>query len=292
MPDKTLEFKTKACHGGKVNKERLTAMVCANMSGTEKLPLLVLGKSEKPRCFKNVRTLPTQYKANKKAWMTAKFFKTWVREVDEKMHKQGRKIALVIDNCPAHPKKIKNLHATELVFLPRNSTSVTQPMDQGVIKNLKVHYRKQVVAKKIKAVDNNKDFSISVLDALRMMRHAWSQVTSTTIKNCYRHAGFTSTQTTDVESEDDADDDIPLNQLASILGTRVSMDDYVNIDDELQATEAISDNDILSELLEARSVDDDSDNDDTIESTIQLQHRFLLNRRLRHVTQFEHFLNP
>ncbi|XP_060576348.1 tigger transposable element-derived protein 4-like [Ruditapes philippinarum] len=64
MPDKTLEFKTKACHGGKVNKERLTAMVCANMSGTEKLPLLVLGKSEKPRCFKNVRTLPTQYKAN------------------------------------------------------------------------------------------------------------------------------------------------------------------------------------------------------------------------------------
>jgi hypothetical protein len=31
-----------------VNKERLTAMVCENMSGTEKLSLLVLGKSEKP----------------------------------------------------------------------------------------------------------------------------------------------------------------------------------------------------------------------------------------------------
>jgi hypothetical protein len=40
-------------------------------------------------------------------------------------------------------------------------------------------------------------------------------------------------------------DDIPLNQLASILGKTLSMDVYVNIVDKLQATEAMSDNDIL-----------------------------------------------
>jgi hypothetical protein len=42
------------------------------MSGTEKLPLLVIGKSAKPRCFKNAK-IPIDYKANKKAWMTGKF---------------------------------------------------------------------------------------------------------------------------------------------------------------------------------------------------------------------------
>lgn len=51
LPDKTLEFKDVKCHGGKKNKERLTAMVCANMDGTEKLPLLIIGKSANPRCL-------------------------------------------------------------------------------------------------------------------------------------------------------------------------------------------------------------------------------------------------
>ena len=59
LPDKTLEFKSKICHGGKQSKERLTVMVCANMTGTHKLPLLVIGKSVKPCCFKNVKSLPS-----------------------------------------------------------------------------------------------------------------------------------------------------------------------------------------------------------------------------------------
>ncbi|VDO24896.1 unnamed protein product [Heligmosomoides polygyrus] len=39
------------------------------MSGTEKVPLLVIGKSRRPRCFKNVR-LPVDYEGNQRAWMT------------------------------------------------------------------------------------------------------------------------------------------------------------------------------------------------------------------------------
>jgi len=66
LPEKTLEFKGVDCSGGKRSKERLTVMVCANMSGTEKIPILIIGKSANPRCFKNVKTLPTQYTSNKK----------------------------------------------------------------------------------------------------------------------------------------------------------------------------------------------------------------------------------
>jgi len=66
LPEKTLEFKGLDCSGGKRSKETLTVMVCANMSGTEKIPILVIGKSANPRCFKNVKTLPTQYTSNKK----------------------------------------------------------------------------------------------------------------------------------------------------------------------------------------------------------------------------------
>lgn len=61
MSDKTFEFKDKKCHGGKQSKDRLTALVCSNMSGNDKLPLLIIGKSLNSLCFKNVKSLPTEW---------------------------------------------------------------------------------------------------------------------------------------------------------------------------------------------------------------------------------------
>ena len=102
LPEKTLGFKNEPCHGGKHSKERLTVLAGANSDGTEKLPLLVIGKSKKPRCFKNVRSLPVQYDASKKAWMTASLFETWVRTLDRQFCHQKRRIILFLDNCTAH----------------------------------------------------------------------------------------------------------------------------------------------------------------------------------------------
>ena len=49
---------------------------------------------------------------------------------------EGRKIALLIDNCPADPS-VSDLPNVQLVFLLPNTTSVLQPINQG----LKEHYR-------------------------------------------------------------------------------------------------------------------------------------------------------
>ena len=57
LPDRTYTYKGDNCHGGKRSKERITLMIAANMDGSEKLPLLAIGKSAKPCCFKNVRLL-------------------------------------------------------------------------------------------------------------------------------------------------------------------------------------------------------------------------------------------
>jgi hypothetical protein len=43
-PDRTLIFKGDTCHGGKKSKECVTVMVGANMTGTEKLKLLMIEK--------------------------------------------------------------------------------------------------------------------------------------------------------------------------------------------------------------------------------------------------------
>ena len=60
-PEKTLKFRGKKCVGGKLSKERITVMVAANMNGTIKKKLLIIGKS------KNY----IDYDKKQKAWMTS-----------------------------------------------------------------------------------------------------------------------------------------------------------------------------------------------------------------------------
>ena len=44
LPDKSLSLKGERCSGGKRSKDQITVLVCANMSGSEKKPLLVIGR--------------------------------------------------------------------------------------------------------------------------------------------------------------------------------------------------------------------------------------------------------
>nr|XP_026484223.1 tigger transposable element-derived protein 4-like [Vanessa tameamea] len=96
-PDRTLKFKGENCSRGKMPKTRLPIMVAADMTGSCKKKLSVIGKSKKPRCFKSVRSLPVTYENNVKSWMTSEIFERWLRDWD------WRKVLLLVDNCPAHP---------------------------------------------------------------------------------------------------------------------------------------------------------------------------------------------
>jgi hypothetical protein len=80
FPKKTLASKLDSvAKGHKVKKERVTLRPCSNASGDLKFPLLVIGKSAKPRAFKNVNmsALPAQYTSQKSAWMNGNIFKNW-----------------------------------------------------------------------------------------------------------------------------------------------------------------------------------------------------------------------
>lgn len=189
LPNRSLVVKGEVCSGGKLSKDRLTVLPTANMDGSEKLPLLVIGKALKPRCFKGVTTLPCTYVANKKAWMTSALFTDWLQTVDKGFRRQRREVALILDNAPSHPTlKLTNV---TLFFLPPNTTSVTQPMDQGIIQSMKTKYRAFLVHKIIHKMDSREDYKVDVLQALRLIRRAWDAVTPATIANCFKKAGFT-----------------------------------------------------------------------------------------------------
>ena len=106
------------CHVGKRRKDRLTIPPCA-MDGVEKMPLLVIGKSIKPHCFKRVKLclLLTMLIKDIDDWI---YFHAWVREHDRKFHDQNRQVAIVIDNCPVHPH-VLGLKTIKPLFLPPNT---------------------------------------------------------------------------------------------------------------------------------------------------------------------------
>ena len=66
------------------------------MSGSDKLPLLVIGNYSKPRYFKGVQTLPVQYEANKKARMLSQIFTYWLTKLDRKFMQDSRKVAIIV----------------------------------------------------------------------------------------------------------------------------------------------------------------------------------------------------
>ena len=128
LPNKTYHFKGQKCSGGKNSKVRLTGMAAGNAVG-EKLPMFLIGMSKTPCCFKHIKNLPCKYKSQKKSLVDSQIFEEWMRKLNRTFQMEGRKIVLLIDNYLAHPS-VSDLRNVQLVFLPPNTTSVLQPMNQ------------------------------------------------------------------------------------------------------------------------------------------------------------------
>ena len=96
--------------------------------------------------------MPAQWKANKKAWMDSSIFGEWLKDINNKMKRQKRKILLFIDNATSHPHlEFSNF---ELKLFPANCTSQLQPMDHGIIQSMKLSYRKLLLLDVLSSVDS------------------------------------------------------------------------------------------------------------------------------------------
>lgn len=195
LPEKTITFKANKCHGGKQSKERVTCLLAANMSGTEKLKIHLIGKSENPRCFRGIKWLPVDYANNNKSWMTSDLFEKWLLKLDRRFLREDRKVLFLIDNCPAHPSIQHKLKAITLKFFPPNMTSLLQPLDQGVIKVFKHYYRRRILMKVLDALENNNDVpKITLLDCVKDVAATWNfDITKEIIHNCFEKAGLKKT---------------------------------------------------------------------------------------------------
>lgn len=78
-------------------------------------------------------------------------------------------------------------------YLPAHMTTVLQPMDQGIIKNVKILYTQHLIEHMLLCMDNSSQYEASLLSAMYKLAHAWDCVKDETIVNCLRACGFVAT---------------------------------------------------------------------------------------------------
>lgn len=281
----------KAAKGFKKNKDRLTVLLCANASGSHRITPFVIGKSGKPRAFKNVTNLPVHYGAQSNAWMTTTLFKDWffhhfVTQVKESFKSLGlpedSKAILLLDNCKAHPPVAElvsgNIFAT---LLPPNVTSLIQPMDQGVIQNFKCFYRSSFVRGLLNAECDVTDFQkkFNVKDAVYAVSMSWAQVKEVTLQRCWRKLWPTADPTFDstpqtVENEQHPESVSEVlevvrsltnnNPLENVSGEELA--EWTQIDSNEPTEQDLTDEDIIQSVVSSQQHNlEESDSDEETE---------------------------
>ena len=204
--------------------------------------------------------------------MDGVLFEEWVRDLNKKFEYEKIKLALINDNNPADPF-IDNLSHLKLVFLPPNTTSVSQTMDQGIIRCLKAHYRKRLVKVILCSPDSNKPLpKVSLLTALQLLASAWNEVSQATIVNFFKKAKISDKdQTIAINDEDDLSKEIneDLQELRekdpSLVPESMAAEDLASADDAVITREStLTDEEILEEAIknDDNRVEDIEDKDD------------------------------
>jgi hypothetical protein len=244
----TMAFANEKVSGSKIPKDRLTALICVNMNGSEK-DTWVIGKFEKPRCFSNVKNLPLQYYNNKNSWMTNKIWTDILMKMNNKFERQNRHIILFVDNATCHNCEIPTPFI-KLIYLPPNTTSIIQPCDQGIIRTLKAHFRRQLDAVE-KGVDPQEfSKSISILDAMFMLKRALFLVTPATIVNCFRKGKF-------ILDENEIEDESHLEEESE------EFQNFVDIDKLIPTSGELTDEEICEEIRSTVECVDETEEDET-----------------------------
>ena len=188
-------------------------LACANADGSHRLLPMVVGKSKKPRALKNLSQPPCHYTGNKTAWFTQDIFTRWFHDYfvpaivkfqreELGIARENVKAILLLDNAPAHPaeNELIGLHGRiKVIYLPPNTTSIIQPMDQGVIEAAKRGYRlrfqrecnvvletEEDLEKDTRAqrtLDNYKAYNIR--KALENWRDTWNSLKISTLSNAW-----------------------------------------------------------------------------------------------------------
>ena len=274
----------KYAKGMKKQKDRVTLMACSNASGSHKLPLVFIHKSKKPRCFKNVNmsALPVKYSSQRNAWMDTEIFVRWFHEEfvpSVRKHLTDRGLEptalLLLDNAPSHPDETKLVSKDGKIvamYMPPNTTPLIQPMDQGVLQNLKKHYRKSLLRKLLMADAEGLSMvafvkTINIKDVVYMIADAWENLLASTLSkswlNILGSSCMLSPESEPETSNQDESCESLLQQVDDTL-TPEEVEDWLNVDLNDPGYQLATDDEIIQQVSQCTPTETSDTEDEDI----------------------------
>ena len=123
-------------------------------------------------------------------WITP-FFSTWLKEFDYFVSRtRERRVLLLIDNASSHGRieNLSELANVDVLFLPKNKTSVLQPLDPGVIACVKQRYRRKQYERALGSIENEDTrdlYNVNLLQAIQWVPTVWDGIEAKVIYNCW-----------------------------------------------------------------------------------------------------------
>lgn len=156
QPEHIMVFTGDSCVGGNKSKQHVTVSLCWNAEGSHKPKPILIGKSAKPHCLKNVAVIPSSDQPLKPQSMdyVRDLLANFLASFNHGMVFTKHKVVLILENYTTNPKVIPRLTNVKLIFLPPSSTSKLEPMDADIIKNVKFYYLRQWVQCRLAAIDS------------------------------------------------------------------------------------------------------------------------------------------
>lgn len=200
MPSRTFLMQDDAKTGFRTQKVRVTLVMCGNAAGFMIKPGLI-SRSKNPTALKdkNMSDLPVYWMHNAMAWMTRALNLNWFKgcfipEVKRYLAEKGLdfKVLLLIDNAGGLADDLSH-DGVRIEFLPPNTSSLIQPMDQGIIRAFKALYTRNTLQHLVDAMDSDKKFSFkdywrdyTIATCLQDIQRAIQEMKSETLNFCWK----------------------------------------------------------------------------------------------------------
>ena len=159
--------------------------------------------------------------------MNSEIMETILTRLDKKMKNENQKVILFWDTATIGA----GLLNIKLVFLPKNTTSRLQPLDEDIIRNFTQKYRKLLVKYVGNRIGKGRTASqviedVHVLRAITWLQTAWKSVSPETIQHRFKKCDFDVVSTPDLIDQVDKGFEDLFKQLSS----EATLDEYIDFD--------------------------------------------------------------
>lgn len=271
--------------GNRAEFARLTFLACVNSDGSERFPLMAVGKAARPSSFKGKsgQEHGFDYWHNNKAWVTSGIFFDWLDRFDSFIGSTavGRKVLLLVDSCNAHgtTETLPKLCHVRVLYFPPGSPYSCQAMKVGILSALKARYKVWQYLHAIDGLDAGEQniYAIDQLTAMSRMAAMWKSLSQELIGECWKRTKLLASDDAVNSAMSDTEQIVDGEKMAEVMklvneivppavGRNISLNDVLNPAHESECTGVISEFELAMDAVAAMTskVAERADTDDDI----------------------------